>query len=112
MSVLTAIFVDHRVACFVDSLDVIEPFSRGASLVQGVVQALLSQIFKHNLFALDHHVAWLDSAVLTATVAIRFNVSLVAADTLPEDVVGCKDNIFTKFFLKGFEVFDEVDCAV
>lgn len=108
MGILTTVLINDWVTCFVHSLNVVEPNSSCTFFVQSFVQTLLSQVFKYDFSTLNRKVWWLNSAVLTTTITIRFNVPLVTANTLPEDIVGREDNIFTKFLLEGFKVFDEI----
>jgi len=96
----------------VHSRDVIEPHIDIALIHQVIVQTLLSQVFKNNLTTLNCIVGWLNCAVLTATIAVRLNVALVAANTLPENVMRFKSDSTLKTLLERLEVLNKVDGTV
>ncbi len=95
-----------------DSFNIIKPCSRVLFRYKFIIQTFLSEIFKHNFFALNCIVRWLHSAILATAEAIRLYVSFITPNTLPEYIMRCKGNICCKFILKWFEIFNEIQCSI
>lgn len=92
--------------------DIIEPLRNFVTLEKPIVQALLSKVFKDDFVASDRVITWLYSAVFTATIAIRFNVALVATNALPKNVMRREVHLTFKAFLERSEIFNEVNSAI
>lgn len=70
-----------------NSLDILPELLSFVFVLCILPNTLLSKIFEHNFVTFDGKITWLYSAILSTTVAIRFQVVWIASFTLPEHKV-------------------------
>lgn len=70
-----------------NSLDILPELHSIVVVLCVLPNTLLSKIFKHNFVTFDGKITWFNSAILSSTVAIRFQVAWIASLAFPEHKV-------------------------